>query len=122
MKKKILIIEDEKNLKFLLGQALKEEGYEVEEAIEGGEAFRKLEQGLKPKLILLDLLLPGMDGYKFLTEIKKDARYEKIPVVVISNLGQEEEINKARELGASDYLIKAHFTLDEILEKIKKFL
>ncbi len=122
MKKKILIVEDEKELRFLLGQALAEEDFEVEEAIAGEEAMEKLKQGLKPDLILLDLLLPGMDGYDFLLKIKKDSNFEAIPVIVISNLGQEEEIKKALKLGADDYYIKAHFTLQEIIDKIKKFL
>jgi DNA-binding response OmpR family regulator len=121
-KKKILIIEDEKDLKFLLSQSLAEEGYKVEEAIDGEEGLRKLKTGLKPDIILLDLLLPGMDGYEFLTTIKKDSQLSSIPVLVISNLGQREEIDKAKDLGAIDYLIKAHFTLDEILKRIEKFI
>lgn len=119
-KKKILIVEDEKDLKFLLNQALEEAGYEVTEVIDGEEGLEQLKKGLSPDLILLDLLLPGMDGYEFLTIVKKDPNFESIPVIVISNLGQEEEIQKALDLGASDYLIKAHFTLDQILERIKK--
>lgn len=121
-KEKILIVEDEKDLKFLLTQFLKEEGYKIEEAIDGEEALKKLKNGLKPDIILLDLLLPGMDGYEFLTIVKKDSQFSSIPILVISNLGQQEEIDKAMDLGASDYLIKANFTLDQISKRIKKFL
>ncbi len=120
-KKKILLVEDEKDLKFLLKQTLVEEGYEVDEAMDGEEAFEKLKENEKPDLILLDLLLPGMDGYEFLSKIKKEHDYGSIPIVVVSNLGQEREIKKAMDLGAAGYLIKANFTLSEILEKIKSF-
>ncbi len=119
-KKKILIIEDEKDLKFLLRQALEEEGYQVTEVMDGEEGLEQLKGGLNPDLILLDLLLPGMDGYEFLTRVKASSNFASIPVIVISNLGQEEEIQKALDLGATDYLIKANFTLDQILERMKK--
>lgn len=122
MKKKILIIEDEKTLRFLLAQILIEEGFDVEEVIDGEEGIKKLKEGSKPDLILLDLLLPGIDGYEVLSRIKRDLNYESIPVIILSNLGQKEEIEKGLKLGATDYLIKAHFTLQEIVEKIKKVL
>jgi DNA-binding response OmpR family regulator len=121
MKKKILIIEDEKELRLLLGQALSEDGFQVEGAMTGEEAMKKIKEGLRPDLILLDLLLPGIGGYEFLVKIKKDAAYESIPVIIISNLGQEEEIKKGLQMGAEDYYIKAHFTLQEMIGKINKF-
>ena len=119
--KKILIIEDEKTLRFLIVQTLIEEGFEVEEAIDGEEGIQKLKEN-KPDLILLDLLLPGIDGFEVLSRIKRDSDLESIPVIILSNLGQEEEIERGSRLGAIDYLIKAHFTLDEIAARVKKVL
>jgi DNA-binding response OmpR family regulator len=121
MKKKVLIIEDEKDLRFFIARALKEEGFEVIEAIDGEEGIEKAKKE-KPDLILLDLLLPGISGYEVLIRIKKDPELEIIPVLILSNLGQQEEIEKGLKLGAVDYLIKANFTLDEIIERIKKII
>jgi len=120
MKKKILIIEDEKILRTLLAQTLSREGFEVKEAVDGEEGLEKAKTE-KPDLILLDLILPTIDGYEVLERLKKDPFTESIPVMIISNLGQDEEIQRGLKLGAVDFLIKAHFTLDEISEKIKKF-
>jgi DNA-binding response OmpR family regulator len=120
MKKKILIIEDEKILRTLLTQTLTREGFEVKEAVDGEEGLEKAKTE-KPDLILLDLILPTIDGYEVLERLKKDPFTESIPVMIISNLGQDEEIQRGLKLGAVDFLIKAHFTLDEISEKIKKF-
>jgi DNA-binding response OmpR family regulator len=121
MKKKILIIEDEKDLRFFIARALKEEGFEVIEAIDGEEGIEKAKKE-KLDLILLDLLLPGISGYEVLARIKKDPEMEMIPVIILSNLGQQEEIEKGLKLGAVDYLIKANFTLDEIVERVKKII
>jgi len=121
MKKKVLIIEDENDLRFFIARALKEEGFEVIEAFDGEEGMEKAKKE-KPDLILLDLLLPGISGYEVLTRIKKDPELEMIPVLILSNLGQQEEIERGLKLGAIDYLIKANFTLDEIVDRIKKIL
>jgi len=121
MKKKILVIEDEKTLRFLIVQTLVQEGFEVEEAIDGEEGIQKLKKN-KPDLILLDLLLPSINGFEVLSKIKRDSDLESIPVIILSNLGQEEEIKKGLNLGAIDYLIKAHFTLDQVVARIKKVL
>jgi len=75
-----------------------------------------------PQLILLDLILPGIDGFEVLKQIKEDSQINKIPVIILSNLGQQEEVEKGLKLGAADYLVKAHFTPDEIIGKIKEVL
>ena len=121
MKKKILIIEDEENLKFLLAQKLTGEGFDVEEAIDGEKGMKKVKEN-KPDLILLDLLLPGIDGFEVLSRLKRDSGLESIPVIIISNFSQEGEVERGLKLGAIDYLIKANLTLDQIVESVRKVL
>jgi len=116
--KKILIVEDDKFLRELISQKLLKEGYDISEAVDGVKAIEVLKNE-KPDLILLDLILPGIDGFEVLTKIKADANISSIPVVVLSNLGQKEDIERGLKLGANDYLIKAHFTPGEIIEKVK---
>lgn len=118
---KILVIEDDKFLKELISEKLEEEGYESIIAIDGAEGLKKAKEE-KPDLILLDLILPEMDGFEVLSRIKRDSDLSLIPVIILSNLGQREDVEKGLKLGAVDYLIKAHFTLDEIIEKIKNAL
>ncbi|HDJ30447.1 response regulator [bacterium] len=120
-KKTILIIEDDKFLRDLITRKLSKEGYEVFVAVNGEEGLKKTKEK-KPDLILLDLILPGIDGFEVLARIKKEPLIAKIPVIILSNLGQKEDIERGLQLGAVDYLIKAHFTPGEIIEKIKKFL
>lgn len=119
--KKILIIEDEKILREVLAKNLRKEGFEVLEAIDAKEAFEKLKEE-KVDLILLDLILPGMSGFDFLTKIKSEKEWMEIPVIVLSNLGQDEEIERGLKLGAIDYLVKANFSLSQIVERIKEIL
>jgi len=121
VKKKILIIEDEKTLRFILAQQLEEEGFEVLEAIDGEEGLQKLKEN-KVDLIILDLLLPGMDGFEVLSIIKKNPELSQIPVIILSNFGEKERIEKGLKLGVIDYIVKANFSLDEIVFRIKKVL
>jgi len=121
MRAKILIVEDEPFLRKVISDECRERGYFVEEAIEGKEGLEKLKKE-KFDLVLLDLLLPGIDGFEVLAQIKKDPELNKTPVLILSNLGQKEEIEKGLKLGAIDYLIKAHVTPSEILDKIEKIL
>lgn len=121
MAKTILIIEDDKFLRELIAQKLRKEGYEVSEAIDGEEGIKKVREE-KPDLILLDLILPGIDGFEVLLKIKDDLVLAQIPVIILSNLGQKEDIERGLKLGAIDYLIKAHFTPGEIIDKIKNAL
>ena len=121
MAKTILIIEDDKFLRELIVRKLKEEGYQTIEAGEGEEGLEKVKKE-KPDLILLDLILPGMDGFEVLGKIKEEPSLSSIPVIILSNLGQSEEVEKGLKMGAKDYLIKAHFTPGEIIEKINNVL
>jgi len=119
MQKNILIVEDDAFLRGLISKKLISAGFNVLEAIDGASGIKKTRQE-KPDLILLDLLLPSIDGFEVLSEIKKDPITSPIPVIILSNLGQKEDIDKGLKLGADDYLIKAQFTPEEIVIKIKK--
>ena len=118
---KILIIEDDKFLRELISQKLEKAGYEVCEAIDGEEGIKQVKTE-NPDLVLLDLILPGIDGFEVLSQMKREPALSKIPVIILSNLGQKEDIEKGINLGADDYLIKAHFTPNEIIEKIQAVL
>ena len=117
----ILLIEDDKFLRELLVRKLETVGFKVSTAVDGREALKKVKEEL-PELVLLDLVLPGVDGFDILKEIKEDSATSKIPVIILSNLGQREEVERGLELGANDYLIKTHFTPDEIITKITDVL
>jgi len=121
MPKRILIIEDDKFLRQLIAQKLLKEGYDVLEAVDGEEGLKKIKEE-KPDLILLDLILPGIDGFEVLSQMNKEDLISQIPVIILSNLGQKEDVERGLNLGATDYLIKAHFTPGEIIEKIKNIL
>lgn len=121
MAKTILIIEDDKFLRELIVQKLLKEGYETFEAIDGEDGIKKVREE-KPDLVLLDLILPGIDGFEVLSKMKEEPQISSIPVIILSNLGQREDVEKGLGLGAVDYLIKAHFTPGDIIEKIKKVL
>lgn len=118
MAQTILIIEDDKFLRELIAQKLIKEGYETSEAVDGEEGMRKIKEE-RPDMVLLDLILPGIDGFEVLSGMKNDPVLSQIPVIILSNLGQREDVEKGLKLGAVDYLIKAHFTPGEIIEKIK---
>lgn len=120
-KNKIMVIEDDKFLRELLVRRLEEENFEVFSCVDGNEALAGIKKEL-PDLILLDLILPGIDGFEILKQVKQDNNISSIPVIILSNLGQQEEVEKGISLGAIDYLIKAHFTPGEIIDKIKSVL
>lgn len=118
---KILVIEDDKFLCTIIVQKLKSQSFQIEEAADGGEALKKLET-YRPDLILLDLVLPDIDGFQILKKIKDNPDISATPVLILSNLGQEEDIRRGKEMGAKDYLIKAYFTPSEIVTKIREIL
>jgi len=121
MPKKILIIEDDKFLRDLISQKLLKEGFEISQAADGEEGIKKIKEEASD-LILLDLILPGIDGFEVLSQMKSDQKVSSTPVIILSNLGQKEDIEKGMQLGANDFLIKAHFTPGEIIDKIKNIL
>jgi len=119
MLKKILIVEDEELLANLLLKKLTVSGYEAFLANDGERGLALMRE-LKPDLVLLDILMPKMDGMQVLAEIQKNDDLIKIPVIVISNSGQPVEIEQIKKLGVKDWLIKTDFNLEEIIQKIKK--
>lgn len=115
--KKILIIEDDDFLRNLILKKLERAGYNVLFAVDGNAGLSIIENE-KPGLILLDIILPGIDGFEVLKRIKTNESLKDIPVIILSNLGEKKNIEQGLGLGADDYIIKAHHTLDEIIEKI----
>lgn len=118
---KILIVEDDKFLRELISQKLGKEGYDVVQAVDGEDGVAKAKE-VVPNLMLLDLILPGIDGFEVLSRVKAEAALLNVPVIILSNLGQKEDVERGLKLGAIDYLIKAHFTPGEIIEKVRKVL
>jgi len=116
---KILFIEDELALQKSLGELLSSQNFEVISATDG-ETGVKLTFEEKPDLILLDLILPKLHGLQVLERIKADPRTNKIPVIILTNLEGAKDVEKALELGATTYLVKANYDLDELVQRINK--
>ncbi|MFH1643044.1 MAG: response regulator [Patescibacteria group bacterium] len=117
--KKILIIEDESSLQKTLGESLSQEGYVIISALDGEIGLKMATRG-KPNLILLDLILPKMNGFDVLKALKANPETKSIPVIILTNLEDMRDIEKVLELGATTYLVKANYSLAEITEKIKQ--
>lgn len=119
--KSILLVEDDPFLIDIYSQKLTKAGFKVEVAQNGKSALESL-QKRKPQLVILDIVLPGIEGWEVLRKIKKDRSLANLKVVVLSNLGQKEEVEKGLKLGAVKYLIKAHYTPSEVVREIKKVI
>ncbi len=121
MPKKILLVEDEPLLGNLLKQRLEHEGVEVTLAHDGEEALNVL-RSTRPDLILLDIILPKISGFELLETIQADPQLERAPVVIVSNLGQDSDMQKGQALGAIQYFVKAKVSIEELTEHIKSLL
>jgi DNA-binding response OmpR family regulator len=119
--KKILFIEDESALQKTFGEILSQEGYEMISASDG-EIGLKLAKEKKPDLILLDLILPRVHGFDVLKKLKEDEETKEIPIIILTNLERIGDVDKALELGATTYLVKAQYSLEEVVTKIKQAL
>jgi DNA-binding response OmpR family regulator len=117
----ILIVEDKDFLVRTLKDNLIAEGYSVNVARNGEEAVDRIKKS-KPSLILLDILMPKKDGFYVLEEVKRNSDWKLIPIIVLSNLGEDESIKKALEAGADDYFVKSQHPIQEIVEKAKDYL
>jgi len=121
MKKKILIAEDDHFLANAYRVKLTKAGFEVKITSDGEEAIKALSDFF-PDLILLDLVMPVKDGFSTLEAIKNNEKYKKIPVLIASNLGQKEDLDKGIKLGADDYVVKSDLSLDDLVMKINGLL
>ena len=118
---RVLLVEDDDFLRKIYKTKLEREGFDVSVAVNGKEALRRIMKG-NPQIVLLDIILPIMDGFEVLEHVKKDSSKSSIPIVMLTNLGQENEIEKGFKLGAEDYIIKSHLTVGEIIRKVKEIL
>jgi DNA-binding response OmpR family regulator len=121
MKKKILLIEDEKSVSKAYGEHLQNEGYEMEYAYDGEEGLEKI-RSFKPDLVLLDLLLPKLDGVSVINEIKADDDIKDTPILVLTNLSTGESIANAVKSGITTYLVKSVHSLEDVSSRIKDLL
>lgn len=118
---KILIVEDDTFLAGIYANKFEKEGFEVCLATDGEAGFKAVQKE-NPDIVLLDILLPKLDGFEVLERMKADTAVKSIPVILLTNLGQKEDVDKGLKLGAADYLIKAHFMPSETVDKVKKVL
>ena len=118
---KILIVEDDLFLANLLSLRFKKEGFEVIQAFSGVEALKKLEE-IRPDVVLLDIILPQKNGFEVLEAIAQNPQTSNIPVIIVSNLGQESDIEKGKTLGAMDYYVKARLSIDELVLKVRNLI
>ena len=116
--KKVTIIEDDHFLSSLMKARLEKEGFTVSQAFDGEEAIQLLKQEL-PSLIILDLIMPKVTGFEVLQMISITPQLDKVPVVILSNLAQDSDIQKAQELGAKEYFVKVKVSIDDLVQKIK---
>lgn len=117
---KVLLVEDDKFLRTVLEKKLLNEGMEVVVAEDGEEAIQKLVQE-RPDIILLDIVLPKRSGFSVIEEVRKDPEFRSLPIIVLSNLGQQEDVEKGLSLGAVEYFVKAKISLDDLLKKVKEY-
>lgn len=118
--KKVLIIEDDVFLQSLEANKLEKGGYKVITASTGGEAMKKINEP-DIDIILLDLILPDFNGFEVLIKIREIKTLKDVPVIVFSNLSEERDVNKSKELGATDFMVKSNFTLDELIKSINTY-
>lgn len=118
-KKKILIVDDDSMISDMYLMKFVEDGFDATTASDGKTALEKIESE-KPDAVLLDIVMPQMDGFDVLKELGKKGLLQNTKIILLSNVGQKEDVEKGLSLGASDYIIKANFTPSEVLEKVKK--
>ena len=119
--KKVLIVDDDSFILDMYALKFREEGFELVVASDGKQALDAIAQE-KPDIMLLDVIMPLSDGFEVLEKVKADPKVKNVPVILLTNLGQKEDIDKGLKLGAVDYIIKAHFTPSEVVQKVKQYL
>jgi DNA-binding response OmpR family regulator len=120
-KAEILLVEDDTFIAGMYQAKLSMLGYTVRTAEDGEIGWAELQKAA-PDILLLDVVLPKKDGFEVLTEIRKDPKLKSLPVILLTNLGQKPDVERGLQLGADDYIIKAHFTPSEVVEKVEKML
>lgn len=118
----VLIIEDDNFLQGLEAKKLKKEGYDIATAANSVEAFKTIDSKVPIDLVLLDLMLPDVDGFTILERIRKNETLAKVPVIIFSNLSEEKDMERAKKLGISEFMVKSNFTLDELALKVKELV
>ena len=118
---KILLIEDEAMLSSMYQAKFAKEGIEIEVAGDGEEGLKKAKEGAY-KAVLVDIIMPKLDGFAVIKELRADPNYKDTPIILLTNLGQEEDVKKGKDLGASDYLVKANFTPSQVVKKIQEII
>lgn len=118
----ILLVEDDSFISGMYQTKLSGQGYQVELAEDGETAASRLQQDPLPDLVLLDVVLPKKDGFEILQGLRSDERTRQLPVILLTNLGQKPDVERGLKLGADDYIIKAHYTPSEVVDKIKQVL
>lgn len=118
---KILIVDDDPFILDMYILKFKEQGFDVETARDGKGGLDRAES-YQPNVLLLDIVMPVMDGFDVLSELKKRGTARNMKIILLSNLGQKSDVERGMELGANDYIIKAHFTPSEVVEKVRDLL
>jgi len=116
-----MLVEDDRFLSSLIKARLEKDGFEVLQAFDGDQAIEVL-NGSRPNLVILDLIMPKTNGFEVLKTISLTPGLDQIPVIIVSNLAQDSDIEKARELGAKEYFVKVKISIDDLVEKIKSLV
>ncbi|MBI2640466.1 MAG: response regulator [Candidatus Sungbacteria bacterium] len=118
---KVIIIDDDPFILDMYVLKFKERGFDIATAHDGKEGLKKAQE-FKPDAILLDVVMPALDGFDVLQELKQGPETKDAKIILLTNLGQKEEVERGTRLGADDYIIKAHFTPSEVVEKVQRLL
>lgn len=121
MKHVVLIVDDDEFLLEMYALKFKEEGFGVEIAQSGREALEKMDSA-HPDIVLLDIVLPEMDGFSVLQKMRGEKKSKGPLIVMLTNLSQKDDTERGMRLGADDYIVKAHYTPSEVVEKVRKLL
>jgi len=117
----VLLVEDDEMLLQMYTEKFTKSGYTVKSATNGENALEVLKDA-SPNIMLLDIVMPKMDGFQLLKNLRKDKKYAKVPIIMLTNLGQVEDIRQGEKLGANDYFVKANHTPAEVVAKVKEYL
>lgn len=120
MAKRLLVAEDDRFLGNAYRMKLTKAGYDFKLVSDGEEALAVIDD-FKPDVMLLDLVMPKKDGFSTLEEIRKNKKFKDLPIIVASNLGQKEDLDRAKILGATDYIVKSDISMEDIVTKVNKF-